>query len=163
MRLLCVWHVVLKCKQLSIFVKNVVSKQTGVALMVQCLQVLHHKREQCPWEIFRSTKEKQRKNVLNCVKNKPCQRQTLLKASPYNKIFTITVGLVGKDNTGDKYIWGKTGPLEQGGRGGVSPPPLKFYVDVLFFADESFKCTHFEKSNQQYTWKSTDKITSKLK
>ena len=55
-----------------------------------------------------------------------------------------------------------TGPPEQGGRGGVSPHP-KFSVDVPFFADESSKCTLFEKINQQYTRKSTGKITSKLK
>ena len=39
----------------------------------------------------------------------------------------------------------------------------QFSVDVVFFADESFKCALFEKSNEKSTWKSTTKITSKLK
>ena len=39
----------------------------------------------------------------------------------------------------------------------------KISVDVPFFADESFKCAPFEKSNQQCTWQSTSKITSELK
>ena len=45
-------------------------------------------------EIFRSSKEKQRQSFFKSVKNKPCQQRTLLKTSPYNKIVTITVGLV---------------------------------------------------------------------
>ena len=53
-------------------------------------------------------------------------------------------------------------PSRAGGRGGggcrgdVSPPP-KFSVDA------PFKCALFERSNQKCTWKSTTKITSKLK
>ena len=46
------------------------------------------------------------------------------------------------------------GPPEQGegGRGSVSPPPQKnFSVDAPFFADESYKCPLFERSNQKCT------------
>ena len=64
-------------------------------------------------EIFRSSKEKQRQSFFKCVKNKSCQQQTRLKASPYNKIVTITVGLVERDDTGDlKYIRGKRLPVK---------------------------------------------------
>ena len=55
---LLVLHVVLKCKQVSISVENMVPKQTKVALIVQCLQLLHQKWELL--EILRSSKEKQR-------------------------------------------------------------------------------------------------------
>ena len=64
-------------------------------------------------EIFRSSKGKQRQSFFKCVKNKPCQQRTLLKASPYNKIVTITVALVERDDTGDlKYIRGKRLPVK---------------------------------------------------
>ena len=64
-------------------------------------------------EIFRSSKEKQRQNFFKSLKNKPYQQRTLLKTSPYNKIVTITVGLVERDDTGDlKYIWGKRLPVK---------------------------------------------------
>ena len=57
-------------------------------------------------EIFQSSKENQR--FFKGVKNKPCQQLTLLKTSPYNKIVTITVGLVERDDTENlKYIRGK--------------------------------------------------------
>ena len=47
----------------------------------------------------------------------------------------------------------ESGPPEQGGRWGVSPPPptAKFSVVVPFFADEPFKCAFFERSNQKCT------------
>ena len=60
-------------------------------------------------EIFRSSKEKQRKSFFKCVKNKPCQQQTFLKANPYNKIVTVTVGLVKRD---DKCISDKRLPVQ---------------------------------------------------
>ena len=43
----------------------------------------------------------------------------------------------------------KSGPPEQGGRGGVSPPNVS--VDGPFFADEPFKCALFEKTNKKCT------------
>ena len=57
---------------------------------------------------------------------------------------------------------GKPCPPEHGGqRGRQTTPTLS--VDVYFFADEPFKFTLFERSNQKCTWKSANKITSKLK
>ena len=48
------------------------------------------------------------KFFFKCVKNKSYQQWTLLKTGPYNKIVTITVGLVEIDDTGDlKYVQGK--------------------------------------------------------
>ena len=54
------------------------------------------------------------------------------------------------------------------GRGGVSPPPpplpsKKVLCWCALFAEDSFKCALFDRSNQQCIWKSTSKITSKLK
>ena len=64
-------------------------------------------------EIFRSSNEKQRQSFFKSVKNKPCQQRTLPKTSPYNKVVTITVGLVERDDTGDlKYIRGKRLPVK---------------------------------------------------
>ena len=61
-----------------------------------------------PLEIFQSSKEKQRHSFFKSVKNKFYQQRTLLKTSLYNKINTITVGLVERDDAGDlKYIRGK--------------------------------------------------------
>ena len=61
-----------------------------------------------PLEIFQSSKEKQRQSFFKSVKNKFYQQRTLLKTSLHNKIVTITVGLVERDDTGDlKYIRGK--------------------------------------------------------
>ena len=40
------------------------------------------------------------------------------------------------------------GPPEQWGSGGVRPP-MKFSVDVPFFADKPSKCALFERSNQK--------------
>ena len=52
---------------------------------------------------------------------------------------------------------------EKGGEAeGPSALP-KFSVDVPFFADGSFKCALFERSNEKCTRKSTSKITSKIK
>ena len=61
-----------------------------------------------------------------------------------------------------------TGGFRSSGAGGhrghqLLPPPPKFSVDVPFFAGDFFKCPLFERSSQQYTWKSASKITSKLK
>ena len=62
-------------------------------------------------------------------------------------------------NTIDNVII-NAGPTEQtgkrgGGRGGEgaegASAPLKFSVDVPFLAGDSFKCTLFERSNQQCT------------
>ena len=44
-----------------------------------------------------------------------------------------------------------TGLPEQGGRGGQRGRQPKFSLDVLFFADEPFKCALFEKSNEKCT------------
>ena len=99
----------LKCKQLSISVENLVPKQTGVA---QYLQVPHHERELCPWK-EKCGKEKQRQSFSKSVKNKPCQQPALLKISLYTKIVTITVGLDERDDKGDlKYIRGKRLPVK---------------------------------------------------
>ena len=43
-------------------------------------------------EIFRSSKGKQGQIFFKSDRNKPCQHGTLLKTSPYNKLFTVTVG-----------------------------------------------------------------------
>ena len=49
-------HVVLKCKQASISVENMVPNQSSIN--IQCLQLLYQKWELL--EILRSSKEKQR-------------------------------------------------------------------------------------------------------
>ena len=49
-------HVVLKCKQVSISVENMVPNQSSIN--IQCLQLLYQKWELL--EILRSSKEKQR-------------------------------------------------------------------------------------------------------
>ena len=65
-------------------------------------------KETMSLEILQSSKEKQWQGFVKSAKNKPCQQQTLLKTSPYNKIITKAIGLVERDDTGDlKYIQGK--------------------------------------------------------
>ena len=49
----------------------------------------------------------------------------------------------------DKKFFRPSGTGRQRGRQPppIPPPPLKFPVDVPFFADEPFKCAFFEKNN----------------
>ena len=60
-----------------------------------------------------------------------------------------------------KMICSNQAFLSRGAEGASTPQ--KFSVDMLFFADESFKCALFERSNQKCKWKLTSKILSKIK